>query len=130
MMGSRAKRARAGVPQPAPKTTTQTSPEVNPPVPKLAQLDVAFGDIRHLPPYATIPNEFMHNGNPYCKFVSDWFFAGRTKENMSRLTARPGVERGAAITAIQAILASWAPKHEHKEAGAAYLLSQWFELRT
>ena len=31
--------------------------------------------------------------------------------------------------AIAAILASFEPKHEHKEAGAAYLLSQWFELR-
>ena len=32
-----------------------------------------------------------------------------------------------AIRHLKAILVSYDPKHEHKEAGVAFLLSEWFE---
>jgi hypothetical protein len=90
---------------------------------------MAFGNIGHLPPYDTIPDEFRrHGGNAYCKFVSDWFFGSLTEKDIARLGPRDGVDKGKALAAIRCILASWAPAHEHKEAGAAYLLSCWFEL--
>lgn len=47
---------------------------------------------------------------------------------MKRLTARPGVDRDKALVAIKAALGSFEPKHEHKEAGCAFLLHEWFEL--
>jgi hypothetical protein len=133
MMGSRAARARKGLP---PKERTFVSPIVtNPvgtftgtPVPRLTQLDVVFGNVDHLPRYDVIPERFHRHSDPFVKFVSDWFFTGRTQADMAKLTARPGVDRGKALAAIKAILVSWAPKHEHKEAGCAYLLHEWFNL--
>lgn len=98
-------------------------------IPDVSALDLAFGNINHLPPMAEIPEEFKRMSNPYCKFVSAWFFKGCGPEQLARLSPREGVERTAALKAIQAILGSWAPAHEHKEAGAAYLLSEWFDLK-
>ena len=89
---------------------------------------MAFGNVKHLPKYEDIPAEFKRDRNPYARFVSDWFFRGRTKQDLARLTPKPGVDRPKALAAIQAVLASFEPSHEHKEAGAAYLLSQWFDL--
>lgn len=38
-----------------------------------------------------------------------------------------GVDRYKALRHIHYILGSWEPKHEHKEAGAAFLFNEWFE---
>lgn len=113
---------------------TSTSPDAGRPaqdripVPQLTRADVVFGEVKHLPKWDDIPAEFKRSSNPYARFVSGWFFSGRKPKDMARLTARDGVDRAAALGAIQAVLGSFAPKHEHKEAGAAYLLSEWFEL--
>lgn len=109
---------------PAPVVVT----EVKPPIPELTDPDVVFGKIGHLPRYEAIPEDFKRSGNPFCRFVSDWFFKGRTQHDMARLKAKAGVDRNKALRAIKAILGSWAPSHEHKEAGCAYLLSCWFDL--
>lgn len=133
-MGSRANRARKGIVAPprAIKSTTSDKPPSNAAafrsIPDLARVDVVFGDIRHLPPMKDIPDRFRQHRDPYVEFVSLWFFGGRTEDDMKRLTERPGVERGKALAAIAAILRSFEPKHEHKEAGAAFLLHEWFEL--
>lgn len=135
-MGSRANRARKGIP---PKQSVPSGKSDVPamgesclssllPVPDLTKLDVVFGNIKHLPPYDSIPERFHRSRDPYVDFVSGWFFGGRTKEHMLKLTAREGVDRGKALAAIQSILGSFEPKHEHKEAGCAFLLHEWFEL--
>lgn len=98
------------------------------PVPDLNRADMVFGEIRHLPPYNSIPDRFRGRSDPYAEFVSSWFFNGRTQGDMQRLKEREGVDRGKALVSIKAILASFQPKHEHKEAGCAYLLHEWFEL--
>lgn len=98
-------------------------------VPELSGLDVAFGNIKHMPKYETVPEEYKNSRNPYVEFVTGWFFSGKTKDEMQRLVAKKGVDRNKALCAIKAILCSFEPKHEHKEAGAAYLLSQWFDLK-
>jgi hypothetical protein len=106
-------------------------PVVVPPIPDLTRVDLAFGNVKHLPAYSEIPEDFRRErgiARPYCEFISSWFFGGRTAEDMQRLVARPGVDRTRALVAIRAILASFEPKHEHKKAGAAYLLSAWFRL--
>ena len=97
-------------------------------VPKLDGIDMSFGNVKHLPPMKEIPDEFQNHSNKYCRFVSSWFFGGKTTEDMQCLVAREGVDRRAAIIAIKSVLTSFEPQHEHKEAGAAYLLSEWFEL--
>ena len=129
-MGSRAKRARNGIQQPERAETMTAMPEAETngirPIPDLTRADMVFGHIKHLPPYDSIPEEFRRSSNPYAKFVSDWFFRGRTPDDMKRLKERPGVDRGKAPVAIKAALGSFEPKHEHKEAGVAYLASRWF----
>lgn len=97
-------------------------------VPDLTQVDVIFGNIKHLPPYDVIPDRFRNRSDPYVKFVAEWFFQGRTQEDMRRLKTRASVERGKALAAIKCVLGSFEPRHEHKEAGCAFMLHEWFEL--
>jgi hypothetical protein len=77
-----------------------------------------------LPPVSEIPAEFhRHNGTEWNRRVSAWFFSGLK----GRLVPREGVDSRVAVRHLQAILGSWEPKHEHKEAGVAYLMSLWFD---
>lgn len=129
-MGSRGDRARKGLPQKQRvKTVTPEPPTFDGlQIPKLDRIDVVFGNAKHLPPFASIPERFCHHSDPYARFVSDWFFQGRTLEDLKRLKERAGVDRARALAAVRAALASFAPKHEHKEAGCAFMLHEWFEL--
>lgn len=130
---SRIKRGKAKVEAPIAVDKTVGMPRTQEtgkfwPIPDLSRVDMAFGNVQHLPPYSTIPERFMRRSDPYAQFISGWFFGGRTAEDMQRLIARPGVDRGKALVAIKSALASFEPKHEHKEAGCAFLLHEWFEL--
>lgn len=101
------------------------------PVPDLNRIDVVCGNIGHLPAWDDIPEEFRkrwHQGNAYCDFISQWFYSGLGPEDLARLTPREGVDRTKALAAVKAIIGSFEPQHEHKTAGAGYLLSEWFEL--
>jgi len=100
------------------------------PIPELTKFDVVWNKDDHLPAWDDIPEEFKRSNNPYCRFVSQWFFAGRKPEDMARLVPKEGVDRAKALAAVYAALGSFKPKHQHKEAGCAYLLSQWFDLTT
>jgi hypothetical protein len=93
----------------------------------ITRFDLAFGgDMKRLlPPYETIPGEYKHTNNKWDKIVSRWFFSGLPKE--TRFVPKPGIDEFTAKTHIRAILMSYEPQHEHKEAGCAYLLSKWFE---
>ncbi len=105
------------------------------PIPELTDVDEAFGNIDHMPAYDTLPVEFKrHNGNAYCKAVSYWFFAGAKREG-DRLIVdgvvfapKEGVDSTKALSAIRVVLGSFAPKHEHKEAACAFMLSEWFDV--
>jgi len=106
-------------------------------IPILDRVSVAFGEIKHMPKYETIPEEFKrHNGNAYCKAVTKWFFSGAKAHpggiNIDgvKFTAKPTVDAVAALAAIRAVLGSFEPKHEHKEAACAYMLSEWFDIET
>jgi hypothetical protein len=104
-------------------------------VPTVDRLDMAFGNIKHMPKYETIPEDFKRfNGNAYVKAVSSWFFSGAKglKDGIEidgvKFTAKPGVEAVKALAAIKAVLGSFEPKHEHKEAACAFMLSEWFDI--
>ena len=90
--------------------------------------DIAFGPRRiadFLPPYDSIPAEFRrHAGTKWNAVVSDWFFFGLKN---AKWAAKPNVNANKALAHIKVCMASWEPKHEHKEAGCAYLMSLWFE---
>jgi hypothetical protein len=87
---------------------------------------VVGGDMKKLlPPYTEIPQEFhMGSRGKWNRFVSDWFFCGLKD---LKVTPKAGIDQGKALRHIKAIMASWEPQHEHKEAGCAYLASLWFE---
>lgn len=95
------------------------------PIPDVTDLDLAFPtkamDI--LPPYKDIPEEFKRDYHKWAKVALDWFYAGLKN---AKWEAKPGVDTNKALRAIQACLGDWSPKHEHKIAGVAFLLNEWF----
>ena len=98
-------------------------------IPQIDGIDAVFGNIKHMPKYESLPEEFKDRyNNRHCEFVSKWFFSGVDKEGMKRIVAKEGVERGKALAAIGAVLASFEPKHEHKIGACGFMLSEWFIL--
>ena len=90
-------------------------------------IDLAFGPRNlkeFLPPMDEIPEEFDSMNNPWNRLVSTWFFSGLNQAPK----AKEGIDGRAALAHIKTILGSFEPKHEHKTAGCAYLMSLWFEL--
>lgn len=96
------------------------------PIQEVSELDIAFGgSIENLmPKYADVPEEFRRGGTKWNKVVNKWFFGGL--EGVT-FVPKEGVDQSKALRHIAAIMRSFEPKHEHKEAGCAYLFDQWFE---
>lgn len=88
-------------------------------------LDLAFGgDMEKLlPAWEEIPKEFRDGRTKWNRLVSTWFYRGLKNTTWS---PKEGVDTQKALRHVKAIMASWTPKHEHKEAGCAYLLSEFF----
>lgn len=96
------------------------------PVPPISGLDLAFGNINHLPKFDDLPEEFQRERSPFCKIAQTLFFkGGRLSDHGMR--PKEGVNAGDATAAISAILVSFKPNHEHKIAGTGFLISEWFE---
>jgi len=95
---------------------------------KFNGLDAAFGaDIKDYPSREVIPEEFQrHRGTKFNEIVSALFFKGGSLSDHG-VRIKPDIDRAAAMTAIRALLCSFAPKHEHKEATVAWCLSEWTE---
>lgn len=93
---------------------------------EVTNVELAFGgDINKLlPTYEEIPEEFKSGHNEWCRLVSTWFFRGLKSFDC---IPKEDIEKKKAMAHISAILKSFEPKHEHKEAGCAYLLSLWFK---
>jgi hypothetical protein len=79
-----------------------------------------------LPEWDAIPEEFKTNGreNPWVHFTNVWFGFGWPEK--SELYVRPDVEPETAFRHMHTILRSFEPKHEHKIAGVAWLMSRWY----
>lgn len=90
-------------------------------------LDLAFGGDtdKLMPAYKDIPAEFKSSSNYWANWQSKWFFDGLKPEDMP--TPKPGIDLDTAMRHLGAINRSFEPKHEHKQAGVAYLASLWFE---
>lgn len=94
------------------------------PVPEITDAEMIFGTTKALPPYKEIPEEFSHLSNKWNRLFNEWFFFGLEK---LEATPKEGVDRRKAMRAISAHMKSFDPGHEHKEAGVAFLISEWFE---
>jgi hypothetical protein len=80
-----------------------------------------------LPAEKDIPRNFRDHWcdrRGWTGLVHQWFFKGLTAET---LIAKPGIDRHAAIKHLSACMRSYEPRHEHKVAGVAYLMSEWFD---
>jgi hypothetical protein len=87
--------------------------------------ELGANDTRDLmPPYRDIPEDFKNGHTRWNRLFNDWFYVGLAN---LKLVPKDGVDTKKAITHIRAVMGSFEPKHEHKEAGVAYLLDQWFE---
>ena len=101
------------------------------PVPKIDAVAMRLGNIDHLPAYKTLPAEFQkfwNNPSPYFKLIERWFYDGLERTAVDALRPKEGVDKNDALKVIGACMRSFEPKHEHKICGAAYLLSQWFDI--
>lgn len=91
----------------------------------ITDVELAFpARVKHLmPPMLQIPAEFRNGRSPWCRLASDWFAHG-LRDPAFHMT--PGIDGNNATRQLSAILRSFEPKHEHKEAAVAYLASLWF----
>ena len=93
------------------------------PVP-VSRADIAFGGkaMEILPRYGEIPEEFKRGGNPWVKWQQEWFFSGMKCYPVPK----DGIDLNLAMANLRCVNCSFEPKHEHKQAGVAYLASLWF----
>ena len=100
-------------------------------IPEFSDAEVAFPTRTCLPPYDDLPEDFVYErgaARPFTSAVDRLFFDGGKLADHG-LTFKPGVDAAKAMRALRVCLGSWEPKHEHKVAGTAYLLSQWCDYR-
>jgi hypothetical protein len=81
-----------------------------------------------LPERSEIPEEFdsnwHRNNHEWCGVANRWFSHGL---DQSDFVAKDGIDAETAWKHLGTIMRSWEPKHEHKIAGVAWLMSQWFD---
>jgi hypothetical protein len=101
----------------------------------VTELDLAFpGAIRALmPPYYDIPKDFRGglsgsgDAKPWRQLQAEWMFVGITKD---AVTPKTGIDVNKAWQHLSCVQRSFEPKHQHKEAAVAWLMSRWFDLTT
>ncbi|MFE5321612.1 hypothetical protein ACFQ88_23180 [Paenibacillus sp. NPDC056579] len=92
---------------------------------EVTDVDIAFGGRTHelLPDPEEIPEEFWNEDTKWHKLASDIFFG---RELSGDIHEREGIDVHFAARHIKAVLASYQPKHQHKIAGCAFLMSQFY----
>lgn len=91
-------------------------------------LDAVFGPRRIgdlIPKWEEIPKEFKDGKTKWNTLFEHWFFVGLEKG--AEFKPKAGVDKMKALRHIRAVMSSFDCKQEHKEAGVAYMLSEWFE---
>ncbi len=79
-----------------------------------------------MPVWEDIPKEFrVHNNTEWEEIVSQWFHKGLPEGVL--FYPKVGIDGEMAFRHIKTILGSFQPKHEHKMAAVAFLMSEWFE---
>jgi hypothetical protein len=93
----------------------------------VTDLDTAFGGSldRLMPAYESIPAEFRDRDNTkWHKAQSKWFYEGI---KASDFKPKDGIDPTQALRHLKCIQGSFEPKHEHKMAAVAWLMSLWFD---
>lgn len=95
-------------------------------IPEVSGVEMVFGGAKVfeiMPKMKDIPDDYPNRAK-WDKVTSDWFFLGMKN---AKWTPKPGVDQKKALAAVAAVLSSFLPKHEHKEAAVSFMLSEWFE---
>jgi hypothetical protein len=96
-------------------------------IPDFNGIDATFGaKLTAYPKYETIPASFRGGNTPFNRAVSGLFFRGGTLEDHG-LRLKPTTNRARFFTTIKALLCSFDPPHELKDATVAWLLSEYAE---
>jgi hypothetical protein len=98
------------------------------PIQEVTQLDLAFSGskgLELLPPWEKIPEEFKQGHTKWNTLFNDWFFSGLREGAV--FFPKEGIDKAKALRHLRCCMTSYALQHEHKEAGVAYLLSEWFD---
>jgi hypothetical protein len=99
---------------------------------KIAEIDNAgfefeggHGVLDIMPKYKDVPAEFKTTltQNKWVQLFDEWFFFGLKSLNIN---PKDGVDKDKALRHVRTIMRSFIPKHEHKTAACAWLLSEWF----
>lgn len=95
---------------------------------KVDKVRIAFpagvcGDL--LPDPEEIPEEFWQSHNPWACIASSWFSNGLPANVEFHM--KDGIDGETMFNHLRCIMGSFEPKHQHKIAGAAFLMSQWCE---
>ena len=77
-----------------------------------------------LPLWDDISDKYKDERHPLQEIASRWFFEGAHEYVF---TPREGVDANKALRMIAACMGSYEPKHQHKMAGIAYMLDEFFE---
>lgn len=95
----------------------------------VSDIDIAFAarGPELTPDYEDVPDEFKRSGSVWVRFIDHWFFRGNPTEAFEVGRPRDGVDAELAFRHLKVVLGTFGTKHEHKTAGAAWLLSLWFE---
>lgn len=92
---------------------------------KFSGADMAFGaDGRDYPSREMIPAVFHSGNTPYNKAFCGLFFRGGRLSDYG-LSWKDGIDQKEAMVTIRALMSSFAPKHEIKEATVAWAFSEW-----
>lgn len=78
-----------------------------------------------LPAYNLIPEEFRRDRTKWNKIVNTWFACGLEEESAPKVRAE--FDKDKVWRHLSACMRSYEPRHEHKTAGVAYLMSLWME---
>ena len=79
-----------------------------------------------LPPYDKIPAQFkdMNNQSKWNQLFTDWFYCGLEE---LKVIPKAGIDQNDALHHISIAMRGFDSAHEHKTAGVAYLMSEFFE---
>ncbi len=90
-----------------------------------AELIFSANISRLMPKYEEIPSEFKRFGATKWERIADlWFCRGL---HGAQFVVKSGIDEKRVMRHLSTIIQSYEPKHEHKIAAVAYLLSEWFE---
>jgi hypothetical protein len=80
----------------------------------------------YMPAMDDIPEEFSNWNRPnkWSDLQSKWFYEGLKGYTW---VPKEGIDLDMALRHLSAIQRSFEPKHEHKAAAVAYLMSLWFD---